>query len=148
MRKNLSTINYKVAFNNKMKTEFSRNIILNLVAALVFLFFGLLTYYLSNSKIVFFDLLRLNGGNTSNVFVNSYLADILFSTSIFFYSNFLFQIRIPAGYVYSILFLPIIYEFFQLLCINLGVFDFYDVLILSIPLIFISCSRLKNTQNT
>ena len=131
-----------------MESKFPRNIILNLIASLVFLSFGLLTYYVSNSKIIFFDLLGLNGGNTSNVFVNSYLADILFSTSIFFYSNFLFQIRIPAEYVYSILCLPIIYEFSQLLYLNLGVFDFYDVLILSIPLIFILCIRLKNTQNT
>jgi hypothetical protein len=66
--------------------------------------------------------------------MSSYLADLFYSASIYFYAVFLWRIKIAKAYIYILLFTPVFFEFMQFFYSDFGFFDIFDVLILLLPL--------------
>jgi hypothetical protein len=105
--------------------------------SVVSLVLGLLTYFIFNDKILLFKIFNWKTQTLNNSFISSFLSDLFYISSITFISHYLFRKQVPSIYLVFLIITPTIFEISQFFCINLGVFDVFDLLLLiTYPLIY------------
>lgn len=113
-----------------------------IIASLLFLVIGLVYYFFSGSEILFFGFLNIKFRYLFPLFIHNYFSDICFT--IFFILN-IHILQIKAGTIKSMYLsiLPIFFEISQFFFQSLGTFDLVDLMIFSVPLLYLYFSKFS-----